>query len=576
MEWFLISLLALLVGPLLYPLLVRSRSMEHALHGFITVTISGILVLHILPETFNQAGFWIVPAFLLGLFGPAFSEKILHHQVHTTHKFAIILGVLGLIFHAMFDGAALVDPHHHGHHVGHDHHTGFFLAIAVILHRIPVGLALWWLIRPNLGLRVAVSLFGLLYFGTAIGFFWGHATLLQWDHTAIALFQAVVAGSLLHVVFHRPHHDGADHHHHQKVPGWTESLGNLTGLGFLVVLGMDHHADGFLPGFLQRFLALFLESAPALLLGYAAAGLAFALFGNRFIPWLKQGNPAIQAGKGILVGLPLPICSCGVVPMFHKLVRQGAPVAAAFAFFVATPELGFDALFLSIPFLGVPFSLIRVLAAVLVAFALALLFSRVKPAKDPEPPDPESPVPDIKSRLRQGLREGFVSLVDHTAPWILIGLAIAALAEPLLRPEWLGSVHPALQVPLLALIGLPVYVCASGATPLVALLMAKGIAPGAALAFLITGPATNVTTFGILKTLFNQKVALWFGCSALILAVFTGWIINGLDLPPVPEFPLQLTSTVPSWRFGAAIVLGLLMFSRFFQRGMRDFFGRLF
>ena len=99
--------------------------------------------------------------------------------------------------------------------------------------------------------------------------------------------------------------------------------------------------------------------------------------------------------------------------------------------------------------------------------------------------------------------------------------------------DWLARIPPAVEVGLFALLGIPTYVCASGATPLVAVLIFKGASPGAALAFLLTGPATNLTPFGVLSRLHGVRVALWFGLGIMALALALGYAVNlALDLPP--------------------------------------------
>ena len=102
-------------------------------------------------------------------------------------------------------------------------------------------------------------------------------------------------------------------------------------------------------------------------------------------------------------------------------------------------------------------------------------------------------------RFRNGLRIGFGPIVDDTAPWILLGLSAAAVVKPVFSSLEYGEINLLLEVAIFALLGIPTYVCASGATPLAAVLVFNGISPGAALAFLLTGPATNLTTFSMLS-----------------------------------------------------------------------------
>ena len=123
-----------------------------------------------------------------------------------------------------------------------------------------------------------------------------------------------------------------------------------------------------------------------------------------------------------------------------------------------------------------------------------------------------------------------MDVLDETGPWIVFGLAVAALMAAELDLSGLASLPNSIQLPLFALIGLPVYVCASGATPLVAVLIALGVSPGAALVFLLTGPATNVTTFGVLTKLHGRAVAIGFAASVVLGALVTGAVVNQLAI----------------------------------------------
>jgi len=287
----------------------------------------------------------------------------------------------------------------------------------------------------------------------------------------------------------------------------------------------------------RAFLSLTLTSAPALLAGLLLAGLASALVPQTGAGWLGGGLRFGQALRGVTFGLPLPICSCGVVPMYQSLVKRGVPITAALAFLVATPELGLDAVLISVPLLGLPLTVARVFAAFAVALLVALLIGGGASETQPHQHQHSAHALPLSARLRAGLRYGLVELVDHTLPWIVLGLLIAALAEPLLSHALLLGLPPAAQVPLAALVGIPMYVCASGATPLAAVAVHKGISAGAALTFLLAGPATNVTTFGVLASLHGRKLAIRFGVALTLTAVCAGWIVNalGLGLPEMPH-----------------------------------------
>ena len=171
-----------------------------------------------------------------------------------------------------------------------------------------------------------------------------------------------------------------------------------------------------------------------MLLGFGLAGIVPFLLTPARTSSLARGGRFLQSLRGVAFGLPLPVCSCGVLPLYESLVRRGAPMAAAMAFFVATPELGLDAVLLSVPLLGSSLTVARVVAAFAVALLVALLVSRraVSSPREDGTPSNEFAAASGSSRIREGLRFGFVEVFDHTMPWIALGLMIAAVAEPML------------------------------------------------------------------------------------------------------------------------------------------------
>jgi hypothetical protein len=278
-------------------------------------------------------------------------------------------------------------------------------------------------------------------------------------------------------------------------------------------------------------------------------------------------------------GLPLPICSCGVVPVYRSLVMQGVPVSAAMSFLVATPELSLDAVLISLPLLGGEFTILRVLCAALAALGIGWGVGRLAPAviDTIQSAVPEEQERGIGDRLRRSLNTGLGEVVDDTAPWIVLGLSVAAIAAPLLEAGWLLEVPDAAQVLLFAILGIPIYVCASGATPLAAVLVFKGVSPGAALAFLLTGPATNLTTFGVLTRLHGRRLALFFAGGIMALALALGLGVN-LAVPTLTVPPLAMEEWVEWWSVQGLCLLGLsvLFLSSLLRVGPRAFVAEVF
>ena len=570
MTLLLLSIATLLLGPWVYRLWSRGHVLTSAVDGFVLVAISGLVLFLVLPETVVNGGWWALAWAVGGALGPTLTEHAFHGLERRTHNAALMLGLVGIGFHGILDGAALSG--------GPVVAGGLTLPLAIILHRFPVGLAIWWLVRPSFGTRAASSVIGLVILTTVAGYGFGPILLEHASLRAVAWFEAFVAGALVHVVVHRGHHDAAAAGPRERR---LEGLGAIAGLALLVVLiSVDTATRGW-PGMIgSSFLSLALESAPALVLAYLMAGLMSVFLPHSSVAWMGKGPPWQQALRGMTIGLPLPICSCGVVPLYRSLVLRGAPLAAAMAFLVATPELGLDAVFLSVPLLGIKMTIIRVVGASIVALVVGWVVAKAAPAEATKRRLPAAePAPTeerFSGRFRRALHVGFGEVVDHTAPWILLGLMIAALATPLVNTGALAAIPRGLDVVVFALIGLPIYVCAAAATPLVAVLLAGGVSPGAALAFLLTGPATNVTTFGVLTQLHGRRVAATFSVAIIGLSLLLGWVVNILvpevqgitvaELRPEEASPIKVLSLT---------VLVIAILGSVVRRGARRFVGEI-
>ena len=232
---------------------------------------------------------------------------------------------------------------------------------------------------------------------------------------------------------------------------------------------------------------------------------------------------------------------------------------------------------LSVPLLGLPLTIARVVAAFVVAILVALIVGGRAPARRPPvesvSPPSEEPWAD---RVRAGLRFGFVEVFDHTMPWVALGLVVAALAEPMFSHDAISNVPPVLQAPLAALVGVPVYVCASGATPVAALAIHKGLSTGAAIAFLIAGPATNMTTFGVLARLHGRQTALSFGVTVTAFAVLAGWTVDAFGVTATPLLEAQAGADAggSGLAWFAVIALAGLGIASLVRQGPRARYGR--
>ncbi|HUR41154.1 MAG TPA: permease [Verrucomicrobiae bacterium] len=598
------TLAALAAGPFLYGAARRSPAALAFLDGFVLVSIAGLVILEVVPGTFMEGGPWSLAFLLVGLFGPTLLERAFRHAERQAHMVALGLAICGLVLHALADGLVLAPA------VDGD----WALPLAVVVHSLPVGMAVWWLLAPSFGPWPPTLALAAMGVGTVAGYHYGVSLGALLSEQGWAWFQSLVAGTLLHVIFGRPHLHGDEDPHHAHVEHTPaavarfEGLGNLVALVALAIIGLMHGASA--PSAVAlRFVDLALESAPALLLAYVIGGFVAGELPAGLLRWVSAGGRASQALRGTALGLPLPICSCSALPLYRSLSQRGVAPAAALAFLIAAPEVGLTALLVSLPLLGWEMTLVRVGAAAVLAvvvgyvvagwaqttfrFAAAAAAPNLIPAStlacdshdhdhgdghdDPHAhahtqAHPNAPTP--RSRLGAALRAGMIDLVDGTAPWIIVGLLVAAAAEPLLTQVLWASWPDVLEVFVFALVGMPIFVCAAGATPLVAVLIAAGVSPGAALAFLLTGPATNVSTFGVLRQLHGGRMAWVFAVVTAIGATALGVGVNLLPLSSVPA--AGAATETHGWIEQTSLaLLALLYLASLLRRGARAFIGEL-
>ena len=590
----LFSSAALLVGPVAGVFSLQNRRLAAGYDGIaitLVITLIAVLVLPLVISELGMRGVFIV------LCGAAFTRVLQTISLRETWPYGFLFAVIGL--HALIDGALL--------NVDSEHGSGA-LPWVVVAHRVPFGFAIFaWCVSASdsqgRALKCAFAGIAAMILLTFVGFAVGDATLSMLPADGPEILEALVAGALIMFVLtplrkmdvpqalhscHDVHSEEHQLHHHASARSVADIHRTWAGVGalfgFLVCFvafssGLVAPSNPFIFDLARTLQILIFETAPALLIGFILAGvIPFVLTSSR-VNSLRSHGRLTQAAKGVAYGLPLPICSCSVVPAYQSLIKRGAPPAAAIGFFVATPELGIDAVILSLPLLGESMTIARVTAALLVALLTAVLV-RV-PERLPQDPDGAEHHDEAKlstfGRLRDGIRFGFVEVFDHTMPWIVLGLLLAAAAEPLLHEGFFSELRPVFQVPLAAITAIPLYVCASGATPIAALAIHKGLSAGAALTFLIAGPATNVTTFGVLSMLHGRRVALYFGLTILSLAIVAGWLVDWLGVAAVPlDFVHQAETEQPSYfQIACAAILGMLLVTSLLRQGPRGVLGHL-
>ncbi|MFZ5775392.1 MAG: SO_0444 family Cu/Zn efflux transporter [Thermodesulfobacteriota bacterium] len=293
---------------------------------------------------------------------------------------------------------------------------------------------------------------------------------------------------------------------------------------------------------------LLLDAAPYILFGIVVAGLLKVFLSPASIArHLGQGRIS-SVVKAALLGIPLPLCSCGVLPAAAALKRQGANNGATTAFLISTPESGVDSIVISYALLDPLMTVARPLAALITALMAGLSENLLHP---PEPrllmrmadlsctvdgccdgrdcpPEEHARHHSLTEKLAVGMRYAFTELWGDLAGWFLVGLVLAGIISALV-PEHLITTYlgGGLSSMLLMLaIGIPLYICASASTPIAAALILKGVSPGTALVFLLAGPATNLAAITVLTNLLGRRAILLYLSAIAIGSVVCGLILD--------------------------------------------------
>ncbi len=334
--------------------------------------------------------------------------------------------------------------------------------------------------------------------------------------------------------------------------------------------------------FVIVFWNLVIESAPWLLLGYLLAGIIKQVIPSEWVhkQLAKPGLMAIV--KGALIGAPLPLCSCGVIPAALAVRKAGASKGATSSFLVATPETGVDSISFSYAVLGPVFAIARPIAALTSAIVAGVLVNgfdkEEEKAEEPQQTDAgccqskQAEVvvqPGLHVKLVSAVQYGYGRMISDTAKWLIIGL-IAATVITALVPQsfFLQWGNGLLAMIVMVIVGLPMYICATASTPVAAGLLFAGVSPGAALVFMLTGPATNIATMGVIKEQLGMKSLIAYMLGVIITAIVCGLLLN--QLYQVFAWPLQLSmmahgESYPLWRQLAAILLTALVARVFLQ-----------
>lgn len=301
---------------------------------------------------------------------------------------------------------------------------------------------------------------------------------------------------------------------------------------------------------MDEILHLINEMSPYLLLGFLLAGLMHAFIpGQYYSKYLSK--PSFKSViNAALFGIPLPLCSCGVIPTAMSLRKEGASKGAVASFLIATPQTGVDSILATYSLMGWPFAVIRPIAALATALLGGAMVNFGEPAvalptkeevhcccHEDEEHDhcgccEETPAhATFMQKTVIALKYAFVEMMQDIGKWLVIGLVIAGLITVLV-PDSVFTYfegNTLASMVLVLLIAIPMYLCATGSIPIAVALMLKGLTPGAGLVLLMAGPACNMASVLVIRKVLGAKTQMLYLASIILGAIGFGCLIDYLQ-----------------------------------------------
>ena len=303
-------------------------------------------------------------------------------------------------------------------------------------------------------------------------------------------------------------------------------------------------------GILKSVWFLLLEMSPYLLFGFFIAGVLNLIIPREKIYTHLSGNKLSSIVKASLFGVPLPLCSCGVIPVAAYLRKEGAGKGSTVSFLSSTPTTGVDSILATYSLLGPLFAIIRPVAAFfagILSGSLTGILEKKQNSKNIKPSEgnsciicniEESHSHSFFEKIKYIFQYGFIELIDDAGKWILIGVIAGGIIGFLIPGDFIEQYlsNPWLAYPIMLLISIPMYICATGSIPIAAALIIKGMTPGAGLIFLIAGPATNTATLAFVSGKLGKRILFIYLFSIVVTALLFGlivdhiWKVSGEDM----------------------------------------------
>ena len=317
---------------------------------------------------------------------------------------------------------------------------------------------------------------------------------------------------------------------------------------------------------MEEIIHIINEMSPYLLLGFLLAGLMHAFIPQKYYTKYLSKPNFKSVVNATLFGIPLPLCSCGVIPTAMSLRKEGASKGAATSFLIATPQTGVDSIIATSSLMGLPFAIIRPIAALITAIFGGTLVNKLD-NNDEQPSEHNEHDCECNhehhehescchhehhehhatflQKIKSALQYGYVEMMEDIGKWLIVGLIVAGLITVLVPAEAfkIFNENTFLSMLLVLAIAVPMYVCATGSIPIAVALIMKGLTPGAGLVLLMAGPACNMASMLVVKKVMGTKTLVIYLASIILGSIIFGAAIDMMQFNGIMDFTANLVST---------------------------------
>ena len=332
---------------------------------------------------------------------------------------------------------------------------------------------------------------------------------------------------------------------------------------------------------MREILELVNSMSPYLLLGFTLAGLMHAFLPSAIYNRYLSGRNFRSVLNAAILGIPLPLCSCGVIPTAMSLRKDGASKGATISFLIATPQTGVDSIIATYSLMGLPFALLRPLAALVTALFGGTLANYVDKNDDKSKAEgveqcgcANEEKTTFSKKIKTAARYAYIEMMQDIGRWLVLGLIVAGLITVFVPDSFfsLFADRPFASMLMVLLFAIPMYLCATGSIPIAVALMLKGLSPGTALVLLMAGPAVNVASLLVIGKVMGRKSLFTYLFSIISCAILFGLSIDYLlprewfTMPLAHIHSCHSCSELSYFNTVCTIVLAILLLNAFIMR----------